>query len=304
MLNFWVISRDFKERPLNPCLEVREMFFEIIKFILYAGLIVLIAKYILVVVLRRLAENLSLKPKTVGDIAGIATSVPELLTVSISSINGLVATSIFNVLSSNVINFIQYIASIILNKNKKAFSNQAIRVNVVLVLVTIAIPVFLVWKKIEMNWLVVPAFCILYSLFQVINHNVHKLYLQKEDRQIEGKIEDEGKTEKGNTRKTVVYIFILMVTSVLLYVIGELLGDNLNGLCNQFNISQNLIGILLGFITSIPELITFFEAQKHYQSQEEDVMLGVVEATNNLLTSNVLNLFVIQSIGILLYQIF
>jgi len=41
------------------------MFFEIIKFILYAGLIVLIAKYILVVVLRRLAENLNLKPKTV-----------------------------------------------------------------------------------------------------------------------------------------------------------------------------------------------------------------------------------------------
>ena len=55
------------------------MFLEIIKFVLYAGLIVLIAKYVLVVTLRRLAENLNLKPKTVGNIAGYATSVPELL---------------------------------------------------------------------------------------------------------------------------------------------------------------------------------------------------------------------------------
>lgn len=280
------------------------MFFEIIKFILYAGLIVLIAKYILVVVLRRLAENLNLKPKTVGDIAGIATSIPELLTVSISSMNGLMATSIFNVLSSNVINFLQYMASVIFNKNKKAFSNQAIRVNLVLVLITIAIPIFFVWKKIELNWLVVPAFCILYGLFQVINHNVHKLYLQKEDRTLEKQIEEEGKIEKGNTRKTVVYIFILMATGVLLHVIGELLGDTLNGLCNVFHISQNLIGILLGFITSIPELITFFEAQRHYKLKEQNEMLGVVEATNNLLTSNVLNLFVIQSIGVLLYSVF
>ena len=80
------------------------------------------------------------------------------------------------------------------------------------------------------------------------------------------------------------------------------MGDTLQQLCNRFNISQVVIGILLGFITSIPELITFFEAQKHHKQANDD-MLGVVEATNNLLTSNVLNLFVIQSIGIVLYGI-
>ena len=56
------------------------MLIEVIKFILFAFLIVLISKYILVVTLRKLAENLKLKAKTVGDIAGIATSVPEFLT--------------------------------------------------------------------------------------------------------------------------------------------------------------------------------------------------------------------------------
>lgn len=280
------------------------MFFEIIKFILYSGLIVLIAKYILVWTLRRLAENLSLKPKTVGDIAGYATSMPELLTISISSFNGLISTSVFNILSSNIINFIQYIASILFNKNRKAFTNQAVKIDIVLVLITIMIPVVLVWKKIEINLLIVPAFLILYFLFQYINQNAHKLYLKEIDSKINKKIEEEEEKEKGNTRKTVLYIFILLGAGVLLYVIGELLSETLNHLCYQFNISEVIIGILLGFITSIPELITFFESQRHYKENKSDEILGVVEATNNLLTSNVLNLFVIQSIGILIHTMF
>lgn len=279
------------------------MFFEIVKFLLYAGLIVLIAKYILVATLRKLAENLNLKPKTVGDIAGYATSIPELLTISISSINGLMSTSIFNIVSSNVINFIQYIASIVIHKNRKAFQNQAIRVNIVLVLITIAIPIFFIQKGIEMNLIIVPAFFILYALFQFINHNVHKVYLEKEDKALENQIREEQKKERGNTKKTLLYSLILVGTGILLYVIGELLGDTLNHLCYQFHISQTIIGILLGFITSIPELITFFESQKHYKKQKQNDLLGVVEATNNLLTSNVLNLFVIQSLGIIMYSI-
>ena len=128
--------------------------------------------------------------------------------------------------------------------------------------------------------------------------------MQKEDKQIEKQIQEEGEQEKGNTRRTVLYIAILLGTGILLYVIGELLGDTLNNLCYQFNISQVIIGILLGFITSIPELITFFESQRHYKNRDSNNMLGVVEATNNLLTSNMLNLFMIQSIGILIYAIF
>ena len=280
------------------------MFFEIAKFILYSGMVVLIAKYILVITLRKLAENLNLKPKTVGDIAGYATSMPELLTITVSSMNGLMGSSVFNILSSNIINFIQYMASILLNKNRNAFTNRAIKTDMILVFITILIPFILVWKKIEMNLIIVPAFLILFALFLYLNHNVHKLYLQKEDKKIEEQIRKEGEKERGNTRRTVLYIAILLGTEILLYVIGELLGDTLNSLCHQFNVSQVVIGILLGFITSIPELITFFESQKHYKNRNSDTMLGVVEATNNLLTSNVLNLFMIQSIGILIYTIF
>ena len=52
-----------------------KLLWEIVQFLFYTGLIVVISKYILVRTLRSLAENLKLKPKTVGDIAGVATSV-------------------------------------------------------------------------------------------------------------------------------------------------------------------------------------------------------------------------------------
>lgn len=279
------------------------MFLEIVKFFIYSGAIVIISKYILVTTLRKLAENLNLKAKTVGDIAGYATSMPELLTIGAASFKGLVSASIVNVLSSNVINFIQYMFSILLNKNRKAFQNKAIKVDMILVIITIVLPILLVWLNIEVNIALVPIFIILYLLFRFLNGNSHKLYLKKEDEKLEEQIEKEGKWEKGNKKKTIKYILYLLLTGVLLFIVGDKLGNTLESLCNRFNISQTIIGILLGFVTSIPELITFFEAQKHYKKQNKDDILGVVEATNNLLTSNVLNLFIIQSIGIIIFYI-
>ena len=95
----------------------------------------------------------------------------------------------------------------------------------------------------------------------------------------------------------------MIITGILLFVIGDWLGNTLEVLCRRFNVPELVVGIVLGFITSIPELITFFEAQRHHKKAENE-MLGVVEATNNLLMSNMMNLFVIQSIGILLFQFF
>lgn len=278
------------------------MLIEIIKFIIYSSLIVVISKYILVTTLRKLAESLNLKAKTVGDIAGYATSVPELLTITTSSLRGLTGASIYNILSSNVISLIQYLGAIVLNKNTEKLKNKAIKIDLVLVIITIIIPIILLKFNIELNLWIVPIFVILYGLFRVLNNNAHKLYLKKEDEEIELEIEQEKEGEKGNKVKTIKYFIYLFITGILLFIIGELLGNTLENLCNLFNVSELIIGVLLGFMTSLPELITFIEAQRHHKRLEDD-MLGVVEATNNLLTSNILNLFAIQTIGILIVSL-
>lgn len=226
--------------------------------------------------------------------------MPELLTISVSSFNGLIGTSIYNILSSNVINLIQYLSIIIINKNQKAFRNMAIKIDMFLVFATIAIPIVLLIFNIEINIYIVPLFIILYILFKYINNNAHKIYLSKEEKNIK----KESKNKRKVNKKTIIrYLLYLIISGILLFGIGNLLGDTLEILCDKFNISEFIMGILLGFITSIPELITFMEAQRHH-NKSDNSMLGVVEATNNLFTSNILNLFAIQSIGIIIYVIF
>lgn len=273
---------------------------EVIKFFIYSILIVLISKYMLVRILRKLGELLELKSKVVGNIAGVATSIPELLTVSFSAFTGLITTSTYNILSSNIINLMQYSIAVILNKNQKMIRNQAIKIDIWLVMATILIPIIMIIFNIENNTILVPIFILLFFLFYKISNNAHKVYMKK----VEVKENDEkniNSVVEKNRNKRIISVIIqgilLILVGIALYLIGNLLSDVLENLCITFNVPEVIIGILLGVITSLPELITFFESQRHHSDEKE----GVVEATSNLLISNIMNLFVIQSIGIIIY---
>lgn len=269
------------------------MLIEFIKFFIFSILIVLISKYMLVKVLRNVGEILNLKPKTIGNISGIATSIPELLTVSFSAFVGFIETSTFNILSSNVINLVQYIASIILNKNQSKLKNNAIKVDLILVIITIIIPIVMIILKIEANFELVPIFLILLYVFYRLSKNAHKVYLKQEKEE----------KEKSVVKKALILnILGIIFAGILLYYIGDLLSGTLEILCTALKVPEFILGILLGIITSIPEFITFFESQKHHMAKESND--GIVEATSNLLSSNLLNIFVIQSLGIVIFLIF
>ena len=269
------------------------MFIEFLKFFVYSILIVLISKYALVKFLRNLAQNLGLKSKTIGNISGIATSIPELLTVSFSALTGFIDTSIFNILSSNIINVIQYIISIFLNQNYSNLKKRPIKIDLILVLITIIVPIIIIVLSLETKIIFVPVFLILFIVFYKISKNAHKINSLSEKN-----------IKKENVSKKIVIINVLeiILTGVSLYYIGNLLSNTLEILATKLNIPEFILGILLGIVTSIPEFITFFEAQKHHKNK--DINEGIVEATSNLLFSNIMNLFIIQSIGITFFVIF
>lgn len=282
------------------------MFIEFIKLAIYIILIIVISKYMLVKLLRNIAETLNLKAKTVGNIAGFATSIPELFTVTLASISGLASTSLYNIISSNVINFTQYLATVVINKNIKVLKNKALIIDLVIVLITIAIPLYMINGNVKLGVPFAIFLVILFLFFYKINSNAHKLYLEKYDKEIEEEFEleyeEEIKNKKNNKLLIIKYLIYLIIIGILLYFVGDKLSNNLENLCYIFNVPEYIIGIILGFGTSIPELITFFEAQRGEKSKEEE-KLGVIEATNNLLMSNMLNLFIIQAIGIFLISI-
>lgn len=268
------------------------MLIEFVKFFVYAILIVIVAKYFLVRILRNLAQILNLKPKVVGNIAGVATSIPELLTVSISAFTGLMDTSIFNVISSNIINYVQYLLSIFINKNQAKLKNNAIKTDLILVILTILIPIIMIIFKIESHAMLVPFFIIFFYFFHRISDNAHKVYLKHTG--VERKEISKKKSVLSN-------VLGLIIVSMLLFFIGNMLGQTLEILCEKLKVPEFIMGILLGVITSIPELITFIESQRHHKDKENHE--GIIEATSNLLFSNLMNLFIIQSIGIIIYML-
>lgn len=282
------------------------MFIEFIKLAIYIILIIIISKYMLVKLLRNIAETLNLKAKTVGNIAGFATSIPELFTVTLASISGLASTSLYNIISSNVINLIQYLATVIINKNTKVLKNKALIIDLIIVLITIAIPLYMINANVKLGVPFAIFLVILFLFFYKINSNAHKLYLEKYDKEIVKEFELEYKKEIKNKKKNklliIKYLIYLIIIGILLYFVGDKLSNNLENLCYIFNVPEYIIGIILGFGTSIPELITFFEAQRGEKNKEEE-KLGVIEATNNLLMSNMFNLFIIQAVGIFLISI-
>ena len=284
-----------------------KMIFEITKFFIYSIFIVVISKYILVKALRKLAENLKLKPRVIGNIAGIATSIPEFLTVTVSSFRGLMGTSLYNIISSNVINFIQYSISLIINKNHKALKNKGIIIQNIFVILTIIFPIILLKLENTLNIMIAFILVALYIIFYWISKKIHEKYLNDVDIRMEQedeRIENETETiDKRKNKQSFIYVGYILIAGILLYFIGDALGIVLENLSENFGIAESILGILLGLITSIPELVTFFESQKHYKKEEDKNLLGVIEATNNLLTSNMLNLFIIQAIGIVIYII-
>lgn len=276
------------------------MFVELLKFLIYSIIIVIISKYVLVKILRKFALSVNLHAKTVGNIAGIATSVPELLTTSFSAFAGLVSTSVFNILSSNIINLVQYLLAIFLNKNQKHLLNKGIKIEIIIVVLTIIIPIFMLILNINFKIQIVPIFILLFIFFNYINSNLHKLYFQNENTEICNKSTSKNNSKKYKTLITIKYAIYLLITSIILYLVGDKLSIVLGELAQIFNVPEIILGIALGFITSLPELITFFETQKHHKNEGIE---GIIEATNNLLTSNTLNLFIIQSIGIIITKL-
>ncbi len=279
-----------------------DLIIKLIEFIIYSIVIVIITKKFLINALRTLASALDLDSKAVGDIAGVATSMPEIISVFFTALKGMFATGVYNILSSNIINFIQYIISIYKNRNQKELQNTALKSDIVMVIITILIPLTIVILDIQMNIGFVPIFIMLFILFYIINRNTHKLYLSNIEVKAIKEIEKEKKWIRGKKKVVIKNIIYLLLIGIALFIVGELLGNVVKKLSIMFNISESIIGIALGFITSLPELITFIESQKKFKKENNSIS-GVVEATNNLLTSNIVNLFIVLTIGIIVITI-
>lgn len=288
------------------------MILSLIIFIILVVLIVLVTRNIMIYNIRKLAILLSWKSSIVGQVLGYATSTPELLSAFVAGSLGMVSTSIYNVLSSNFVNLFLVVILTIIYKRQKSIINKKFIYDYIIILITLIVPLVLVITNLATTVYAVPALLIIYGVYlygakyvEYFASEETELELEEKSHKLGMKISKKRKIKVDEKRKVAQCVVMLMLSIVALYFLGEALGNELEKLGKELGVSEMLLGMIMGIITSIPELLTFltsYRRHRRYHHPEED--RGAVEVINNLATSNISNLAIIQTVAIISFIIF
>ncbi len=288
------------------------MLIDIIIFLFSIIGIVFITRNMLISSIRKLAIYLKWSNKIVGQILGYATSTPELINTIVAASLGLISTTEYNVLSSNIINLIfVFLVSLYFKKIKSVFNINFLK-EYLLISLTIVMPIILITNNASSIVMIVPSLIIIYLLFIITSRTTdyfidEEEILEKEARRIKRTENKEHlkttKLNKYRKKKIRKHIIIITISIIIIYLLGNLLSGALEGLSMEFGIPEIIIGILMGIVTSIPELITFITTFVTHKRATKDNKASL-EVVSNLLASNISNLCIVQTTAIIIYNIF
>jgi cation:H+ antiporter len=272
----------------------------------YQDLISLIALGVMVVVITRslltkgvewLADNAHLTPKLKGKILGFATSIPELVASVSTAAAGLLGASLWNIASSNIINCVLFMSALIWHRQQGRLVQTQFIDEIGFALSAIGLPLMLLLAThtgMERSpWTAVALFGVflLYlGLDKVLNRHVHQAYAEEIQR------------VKGN--HSVAAALVLIALGILgIALTGYYMGHYASKVVHQLGVPQWAVGWILGFITSLPELTSFFAVFSEAKKRGEQSDASLQANLDNLAASNMANLGLIFPIGIIVYLV-
>lgn len=264
----------------------------VLTMVVTATLIILLVRYGLVVGIDHLAGALGWSPKTRGQATGFATSVPELVCLVAAALAGVWDVGLWNIAASNLINLGLMLAAAARYRQLRTLLDRRFRDEVAFALLAVVVPLGLMQAEMDTHWAVVPillSFFVGYRLLDVrLNRGAHEHPPSAE--------EQVGSLPFG---------LILGVTALaLIAVTGFFLGDSAEQVVNQLGMPAALAGWILGVVTSLPEMVTFFAV---YATAQRAGRLGGLEDTqevlDNLTSSNMANVGLIYPTGLAIYLI-
>jgi len=273
------------------------MFRAILEFLALTGLIIVVARFLLYKPAKGIAQRLRFGDQAAGQLLGYLTSVPELVTTIAVAATGFMAAMAYNIRSSNVINVGLAIAAALVYRGTRDLFSRRYRREHVLIAVSIAIPILLLMtNQVESVW-VIPTFIALYVVYVV--------YVRRISRDSPGPVEYEevAHVDVGRRLRLPTYLvlngLIIALALVGLYFLGSFLGETVHELGTTFGIPQVAIGVLIGVVTSLPEMTTFFSS--YHGHRRSGTERATEEVTHNVLASNASNLLIVQTVGLAVF---
>lgn len=285
----------------------RDLGFALLELLLAIGFTIAAVRLLVINGLERLAQVLGWSAKTKGQILGYATSLPELVAVLATALNGResLAGGFWNIASSNVINLVLFLAAVVFYLRHWELLNPRFIEEISFCGFSVLLPLVLAATGVHPSLVLGLALLGCFLGYQLLDRNLAELQ-GKRGQEFEGQPLDQGEgiaadhTQHGRRMA----LALLMTGSVVLTIAGHRLGNSAELLIEAIHLPAWLVGCCLGLVTSVPELTSFFELYGRSTGQGETRRLDATQANlDTLVSSNMANIGLIYPLGLVAFQV-
>lgn len=255
------------------------------------AVVVAAVRYLVMVGTASLCVRCGFSSKTRGKIIGYTTSMPEFVTVISSALVGVFDAGLWNIAASNIINWVLFLSVVIAYRQYTELWSFPFLDEIVFGLLSVAIPLVLFQLNPQLTVGVSLGLLAFFGMYAVCDRAIK----QKEERQ-----EDQSPPQKSLARA----VSMIIGGIAMVLVAGRFLGQSAHTLILHIAVPSWLVGWIWGFISSVPELASFFLIYKSHQEQGKlHLTADTQEALDALVASNMVNLGIILPLGMMFYTV-
>jgi Ca2+/Na+ antiporter len=251
--------------------------------------IMVLVKYGLVPGIDRLSAALGWSVKARGKATGYATSVPELVTLVAAGLSGVWEAGLWNIASSNLINVSLALLAIAYHRRVSNLFDRRFLKESLFATIGIVAPLVLMSFGMDTHVAVIPGLLVLFVAYVLLDRG--------DGQTPEGQAESEGTSPVGG-------LVLIVVALVLIMVAGDFLGSATRDVVHQMQVPAAVVGWILGFVTSLPEAVTFFLVFSDDRVVgTADTRAQMQELLDNLAASNMSNSGLIYPLGLAIFLV-
>ena len=287
----------------------RDLGFALLELLLSIGFTIVAVRLLVINGLERLAQGSGWSAKTKGQILGYATSLPELVAVLATALNGResLAGGFWNIASSNVINLVLFLAAVVFYLRYWELLNPRFIEEISFCGFSVLLPLVLAATGVSPSLVLGLALLGCFLGYHLLDHNLAELQ-GKRGQEAEARTPDPAKViaveHTPPSQGTGTALVLLLTGAVALGLAGHRLGNSAELLIEAIQLPAWLVGCCLGLVTSLPELTSFFELYGRSTDQGETRKLDATQANlDTLVSSNMANIGLIYPLGLVAFQI-
>ena len=255
---------------------------------LLAFVIIISVRYLLIPGIDNLARVMALDAKARGQLLGYATSTPELVIILASAASGVFEAGFWNIASSNIINAVLFISAVLYWGQMRDLRKKPFRDELLFTVLSVMLPLLLFVFKVQGSVILAVGLLVVFGFYKFLDRRWNPVSKSK---------------LKTNLPPGKVWLGVLSLLSAMVLIIaaGWKLGSVAEDLVVRLGLAPWIIGWILGFVSSTPEMSGFFEVyRKHKTRGSLKGLRDSQEALDSLVASNMSNVCIILPLGIFL----